>query len=237
MNRGAALLAMAMTLVAWVGVTADSYGYGWLSSSASCEDSVRVTLRWTYYYSPSDPYESEWVGYDVYRRSIDPCSDYVRVNDEPFPRTVGATHSHTFVDEPPATRQMFQYRIVSVDKNRNQTGVPPWECDPCERSVWASCPEFSAPVTHGTLEDGGWALRLTPCPGSCYQSAYVSDGLFMSELRALAGTGTAVEFFGAIGCLSVEGCSVGIEHYEVVDCDVITPVKRASWGSLKLHYR
>jgi hypothetical protein len=100
---------------------------------------------------------------------------------------------------------------------------------------WVSCPNFSAPITHGTLEDWGWALFIHPCGNECYPSFYFERGP-VEELRPLAGTGTAVQFYGEAFCGTIEGCGIEIDHYEVVECGPVQAMLE-TWGSVKARYR
>src|SRR5437762_10686048 len=62
-------------------------GAGSLSTSASC-DASGITVEWTFYEDPQHPVaNSDWTGYDVYRRSLTDCGSFARVNPLPIPRT------------------------------------------------------------------------------------------------------------------------------------------------------
>src|SRR2546428_9764184 len=63
---------------------------GYLSVYANCSDGSHVSLRWYFSDDPANPViRPEWTGYDVYRRFLTDCGNYVRVNAEPFPRFHG----------------------------------------------------------------------------------------------------------------------------------------------------
>ncbi len=210
---------------------------GALSTSASCGGG-NLSFSWTFYEDPQNPVaHPEWVGYDVMRRSLAQCGSPVRLNASPYPRVPGVTHGYTYTEPPPAPGTTFEYRVVLVDANRQPVTLDPVSCDFCgSASVnWASCPEFSAPLTQGTLEDLGWALIVQPCGDGCYQSFYFS-GPRAVELRPYAGTGTALRLYGSAVCGTVEGCAIDIDHYDLAPCGP-TPVLRASWGRVKAIYR
>src|SRR5437867_2535350 len=143
------------------------------------------------------------------------------------------SQSYTYVDVPPAQETTYEYRVILVDANRQQLD-PGGLCGICASEAWVSCPENSAPLTHGTLYDEGWALFVIPCAGSCYPSLYFPPRV---DLRRYAGTDTTVRFYGRASCGSVEGCVMLIDHYEITPCDVSTPTRSSSWGHLKVIYR
>src|SRR5262249_8706017 len=193
-----------------------------------------VAVRWTFYEDPAHPTgHPEWVGYDVLRRSLSDCGDFVRVNAEPFARTPGQTESFAYSEVPPATGTTFQYRVVLVDASRQQLAIIP-ACDLCAPNAWVSCPELSAPIAQGTLRDQGWALFIQPCAG-CYQSFYIS-GSRVDELRPYAVAGTVLKFYGRTTCGTVEGCALDLDHYEIAPCGP-TPVALRTWGRVKAIYR
>lgn len=228
-----AVAASLFVLVAAPGSARAAY----ISAEATCVDGDSTSFRWTFHDDPQYPTgHPEWVGYDVLRRTVFGCGPFVRVNDEPIPRDFSGTHSRTFTEAAPANGEMFQYQLVKVDANRQPVLLGP-TCWPCFANGWASCPEFSAPLTHGTLWDQGWAIFVDPCPSSCYQGFYFSGSPWDDELRALAGTGTAVRLYGSEACGTVEGCAMQVERYEIAPCIGPTPARTSSWGQVKIRYR
>ena len=210
---------------------------GVLSSSASCTDGSNASVQWTFVEDPKHPVDRpDWVGYDLLRRSLSECGPPVRVNDTPFPRVVGTTHGHTFTEPAPSAGTEFEYQIILVDANRQQVSLNGVECDCGGRVSFTSCPELSAPITQGTIEDWGWTLFVSPCGGAgCYGGFYL-EGTWPQELRQYAGTNTVVRFFGRAICGTVEGCALTVDHYELGDCSV-TPGAAVSWGRVKTIYR
>ena len=188
-----------------------------------------IDVHWSLSESTHPPGYPNWTGIDVQRRPLPGCGPYVTVNPQPFPRVGGEYHYFDTV----ATGTMYEYRLIFVDANRQEVSVP--DCYDCVRGGWGSCPNFSAPVTQGTLEDFGWALFLTPCPGSCYYYFYF-EGPFVETLRPYAGNGTVVRLYGTPLCGTVEGCAIQVDHYELANCGV-TPARRSSWGQVKTLYR
>lgn len=169
----------------------------------------------------------------MYRRTVDPCGAYVRVNDQPYPR--GPTgDSHTYTEMPPARERTYEYRVAFVDAHRQELDLG-YDCFHCAKSGWASCPQFSAPVTHGTLEDWGWALLVRPC-AACYLEGYISGSSAEDELRQYAGTDEAVRIYGTVNCATTEGCAFLVDHYEFAACPA-TPVLHTSWGRVKAIHR
>ena len=78
-------------------------------------------------------------------------------------------------------------------------------------------------------------MFVTPCPGTCYPSAYF-DGGVPGGLAPYVGTPTALSLFGNLACGSVEGCSfAAFDHWQIATC--VTPVATWSWGQLKAIYR
>lgn len=156
-----------------------------------------------------------------------------QVNDAIIPREVGQDHTRYFAQVAPAPATLYEYWILPVDVNREPAYPCCGFCSSC--NAFASCPESSAPVAVGTLEDWGWAIFVNSCAGSCYPSGYIYQEPIMDELRPYVGTSTAFRFFGAIGCGSVEGCSLRIDRWEFATC--VTPVVTRTWGQLKTIYR
>lgn len=207
---------------------------GYLSASATC-DGGQNRFRWSYYDNPENPTQHpEWVGYDVLRRSLADCGEFVRVNAEPFPRLPGVLHGHTFAEVPPVANVTYHYRVILVDANRNEVSLGS-DCDCGGNEGWAGCPE--TPLTHGTLEDWGWALNVLPCPDGCYWYFYI-DGYqaLFEELRPYAGTGTTIRFYGEEMCGDTEGCSMQVSRYEIADCGPVQ-VEESTWGRAKVIWR
>jgi hypothetical protein len=220
-------------LPAFVALAGVSYA-GSFYTHADCQG-TSIAVSWTFQGDPGG--EPQFVAYDVYRQVMPECPDAIRVNDEPFPRIPGQTHSHTFVDETIVSGPMYRYEIVLVDEFRNPVTVPgpPLFCDPCDKRSWASCPSYSAPLTHATLIDEGWAFWAQPCPDTCYEG-FLVEYPWPPELEQYVGTGTAVQLFGPYYCGGVEGCGMTVTHFEVVPCGVV-PVMPSTWGTLKATYR
>jgi hypothetical protein len=230
-------LVFTVSLLALTTYPAPVHGTGYLSTSATCDDNGQITLTWSWYENGTPVDRPDWVGYDVQRRSVADCGAFTRVNDTTFPRTVGANHTHTYVEAAPATETTFEYRVIYVDANHQPVTMIMPDRDPFSvEQAWVSSPDRSAPATEGLLSDWGWALGVDPCPQTCYQSLYFEDPTMVAELRPLVGTGKSVRLFGRIGCGSVEGCYVTVSRYEVSDC-IATPTRRSTWGALKLLYR
>lgn len=214
-------------------LTASPADAGWLWSHGECSGSS-VSLDWVFNDDPGGL--PEFVAYDVYRQSMPLCEPAIRVNEQPFPRLPGTTHGHTFVDAVIAPQTMYHYEIVPVDANRQpvQLPSPPLFCDPCVRDAWAGCPEFGAPLTHGTLEDEGWALFVWRCPGTCY-SEFLIERPWPPELEPYVGTGIALQLFGPYVCGGIEGCEMQVTNFEVAPCGA-TAVEPRTWGAIKATY-
>ncbi len=210
---------------------------GAMSSLATCTGAQEVTFSWDWYefesYVTNRP---EWVGYDVMRRSVTQCTPYQRLNAQPIARTVGLSHSRQFVDATVQVGQTYEYRAIPVDANRVAVVMSFPDCEPpCVKPAWASCPAASAPLTIGRLEDWGWALHVSPCPGSCYFGFYF-DGPVASDLRAQGRVGTDVSLYGTGWCCGLEGAAMDAVAWQPANCS-ITPARRSSWGELKVLYR
>ena len=232
----------ALALVTSLGIIAAQPGVsraGVITASASCAGGNSITFIWSFYEDPNFPTGNhpEWVGYDVQRRSLSSssCSAFVRVNAQPYARTPGVSESFTYTEAPPTTFRTYEYRVILVDANRHEIPTSQVACECFARNGWASCPQYSAPLTQGTLEDIGWALIVHPCAGTCYDSFYFS-GPLAEELRPYAGTGTGVRFYGSGFCGTIEGCAMNPAYYQFMACDA-TPVVRSSWGRVKAIYR
>lgn len=203
-----------------------------LSAYSTCAPDDSVYVIWTLYDPTNDPYaHPEWVGYDVLRRGVATCEDFVRANNEIIPRLAGQSHERYWGEVIPSTGVVYEYRVIAVDADHQQIFLPGF-CAPC--NVYQPCPQLSTPITIGTIEDWGWAVAVMPCPGTCYPGAYIQNPVG-DPLRPYAGTGTAFRFFGAVGCGTVEGCSMGPDHWEAATC--VTPTVTRTWGRLKTIYR
>src|SRR4249920_3714629 len=154
------LLSIAGTTMASLVLFASAaFSYGDLVSRAVCTDGSTIHVQWSFYeYSPTACLE--WVGYDVYRRSLTDCEAWTRINAEPFARLAG-THDHQLDDVPPLPNVTYEYRIDFVDAARNVVSCA-GICGQCSLLARASAPAISAPITHGRLSDMGWALFITP---------------------------------------------------------------------------
>jgi hypothetical protein len=208
-------------------------GFTLIQAAIDCSNGTTATVSWTMYVDPDNPPApiAEWVGYDVFRRSAGDCGPYVRLNQEIIPKAP-AFQTLSWNDSP-TSETVFEYFVDVVDAQRQHVNLGFADI---HTRTWTTCPEFSTPITVGKIEDWGWALYIQPCAGSCYAGAYFSDEKRMTELRPYAGTEQIVRFFGSIGCCSVEGPGILIDHYELGACG-ITPAARASWGQLKAIYR
>ena len=201
----------------------------------------KISVAWTFTERADLPVvRPDWVGYDVMRRAAASCGAVERVNDEIFPRTVGATHGHSLTDAAPAEGVAYEYRVVPVDAARNPVTLGLGWCDPCADRNWASSPTYSAPLTVGTILGGG-LLDVSPCPSTCFPVVYV-DVLYGGaeqylKLVPYADTGTVVRLFGRIFCGTTEGCAIVVDHFDLQTCDSITPTRGIRWGSLKTLYR
>jgi hypothetical protein len=231
------LLAFAFTLLLAPGTAAAQYELSAYSTCAIIDPQADPDSAWVIWttYEPFGPDQHpNWVGYDIYRRRSTPCGDpFVRVNDQIIPRNVGMTHTHYFGDLLPATATLFEYWVRPVDADRQQYFVGGGFCIPC--NTFQICPQSSAPITIGTIDDWGWAVFVNPCPGSCYPGAYVSDQAIADALRPYAGSNTVFRFYGTLGCGTIEGCALNVESYGPTTC--VVPAASRSWGSLKTLYR
>lgn len=214
---------------------ARAFAYVVLSSGSSCGSGTQVSVEWTFYDDPSSPIGlPQWVGYDVYRRSAAQCGSFVRVNDTIVPRVAVPIDTHSVADPGASPGVAYHYRIVPVDANRDPVVLP--ICD-CFTDVWTNCPQASTTAIQGTIyDDWGWALAIMPCAGSCYTHVYFDDPGAVTTLRPFVGSGLTFNFYGSIGCGSVEGCAIDLAGYEQAACGS-TPSHTTSWGELKAVYR
>jgi hypothetical protein len=212
-------------------------GYFSLQSTTSGPGEITVHWDWTEPFSGPPIDHPEWVGYDVFRRDVTACNvDWVRLNAEIVPRTVGVSHSREFVDTTPVNEVMYEYTVHMVDASRNQVLLDLSSCEwPCFGYGWSVTPALSAPVVVGTLTDWGWAMYVTGCAEYCDASFYF-EGPLVQSARDQGLVGRDVKVFGVAGCCSVEGPSIIADHLELAACGVV-PVRRSSWGGVKTLYR
>jgi hypothetical protein len=212
---------------------ASAHAIAWLSADGSCGADGKVTFHW-HYDEPGGPVAApDWTGYDVYRRNASTCSDWVRINADPYAR-LAAPHDYTYEETPPDLSVVWEYQVRMVDGARQETFVLP--CDCASRFVWTSCPPASPAITKGRLVDWGWTWAITPCLGSCLPSAYLA-GPLPPELAPYVGGNQVIDFYGSLGCGSVEGCAIQVDHWQLAATCDITPVSRATWGRVKVLYR
>ncbi len=164
------------------------------------------------------------------------CGTWVRINDVPYRRTMGASESFTHADAPPPGAS-YEYHIMIVRDDRTQAPYP-------ENGSWmgsspytyAGCPESSVPVTHGTIVDWGYTLALQACPGSCFASGFFEGYDVVENLRSHIGA--EVRIFGHIGGGSIEGNYIyNVDHFELAPCTTVIPARPTTWGRLKAIYR
>jgi hypothetical protein len=201
-------------------------------------ESAGGDVAFTWYHSGGAYAGYEWAGFDVWRRALDDCSHWERVTAQPYPINSGTpipdgynTYQYQHTDHPPAGHS-YEYRLRFVDANRNE--VPRGPCD-CSISSYVSTPQFTTPIYHGRLRDHGWAAYVDPCVESCGPPGYISP--IPEALVPYLDTDTALNIYGRAGCGSLEGCSISVDHFEVVVCDDIVPARRTSWGQVKTIYR
>ena len=225
------LLTAALAMLA--ATVAPNVHAGGMRVTGDCGDGSHVAIDWSWSdTSPNPAYHPEWVGWDVVRRPLGECGAFVRVNDASFPRSSNELSSFHTVDTPPATATAYQYRVIPVDA-AHQEIHDYFVFDHGESIFYASCPNFSAPIVVGTIEDWGWALAVTPCANGCYAPFYFEP---VDELRAAAGTGEAFKLYGAGYCGTVEGCSLALDHWQPAVCGPV-PARRPSWAGIKILYR
>jgi len=216
-------------------VIAHTAGAGSLSTWATHPDATTITVHWNFYEDPMDPSgHPEWIGFDLMRRTTGDCSYFTRLNDQPFPRALNQPASGSYDDPTADGFKSYEYRVVPVDAAHNPVALDVGDCEPCNQSVWASRTDAQAPATIGTLQDGGWALFLTPCNHGCWPAVYIENA---DALRQYADGSTIVGLYGVISCGSVEGCSLALDRFDINACDPPLPVRSTTWGGLKQLYR
>jgi hypothetical protein len=209
-----------------------------LSTAATCDGS-QVVVSWSWTEDPGNPTgDPEWTGYDVWRRGMATCGDSVRVNDTPFPRTLGASESFSLTDLPPAG-QAYVYTVVLVRADRTPAPYPEnysWDVASSQRG-YAACPETTVPITQGRVSDEwGWTLLVEPCDGSCYPRLYVMD--YEGLLALWPYVGSEVRIYGSLSCDGMDGCYLSwVDHFEGAACAGPVPAGRTSWGRVKSLYR
>jgi hypothetical protein len=211
---------------------------GVLSVSAGSASPTQVLVQWTFTETPGYPAgRPEWVGYDVWRRSVADCGDWVLLNPDVIPRVVGLTHSGSFLDTPPVTSATWRYDVRTVDASRVRVPMGLPDCEPpCPPPAYAACPDLSAPMVVGSVTgDMGWAVMLSPCPSGCWGTFYVPEPA-ATALRVYFNTGQTLVVFGTPYCGTVEGCGLALDRFQPGACGA-TPVRRTSWGRLKSVYR
>jgi len=225
---------LALLLLTLLPVSARASGISYLNADGSCAGDGKVTFHWHYDESGGPADAPDWTGYDVFRRNASTCGDWVRVNADPYPR-LAAPHDYSYIETPPDPSSVWEYEVRMVDASRQQTYVLPCDCG--SRFAWITCSPATTPITKGRLVDWGWTWAITTCLGSCLPAAYIGNYPLPADLAPYVGTSQAIEFFGALGCGSVEGCAIGLDHWQLIPTCDVTPVRSASWGRVKVLYR
>jgi hypothetical protein len=200
----------------------------YVSAYTACAPPDSVYVIWLAY-DPSPAAYPDWVGYDVMRRVLPGCNDFVQANQAIIPRA-GITTIY-FQELAPPAGSVVEYRVRAVDVNHQEQFIPGF-CTPCQS--YLNCPQFSSPITVGTLISAGGFVYVTPCPGTCYPAPYL-DPQTAAQLAPYVGTSTTFRFFGQVTCGGVEGCSMSVDHWETSTCVTSTTV--SSWGRIKTIYR
>jgi hypothetical protein len=236
-HRPVRLAALAVFAAVALAVLSAAAHAGALSTSAAAASPTQILVQWSWWEDPAYPTgHPEWVGYDLYRRATGTCGDWVRLNPDVIARVPGQVQDLSFLDSTPATATAYQYQVRLVDVSRVQLFLLAPACySPCSPPAFAMCPDLSAPLIEGTVTDWGWAVLVQGCQGSCWGGFYISNPA-ADALRPYAGTGQAVRVWGPSGCGSIEGCGMGLDHFELTAC-ISTPARRTTWGALKSHYR
>ncbi|HTK30989.1 MAG TPA: hypothetical protein VL332_03425 [Candidatus Saccharimonadaceae bacterium] len=236
MNARRVVLACAVSFAMMAATVALAHAGSYDTSAIPNPDGT-ISVQWAYAELAGYPSgHPEWVGYDVLRRTTGDCaSTFQRVNDTIFPRIMGQDQSYTFLDTPPGGGIEYEYDVIQVDVDRNRLFLGFPECDLCDGQAFAGMPAFAAPITQGTLSDATWTLRLQPCVTGCWTPFYL-DPSSTQLLRPYADGSTVLRFYGSSACDRFEGCSLHVDHFEVVTCDAV-PTVRTSWGRLKAIYR
>jgi hypothetical protein len=204
-----------------------------VTAYSACAPPDSAYVIWTTYDPSADPYAvPEFVGYDVMRRVIPGCEEYVRANEEIIPRVFGTT-THYFQELSVAPGAVVKYQIRAVDADRQQVFIPGF-CFSLSCETHLVCPPLSAPITIGRLEQIGSFVYVIPCPGTCYPSPYL-DPETAAGLAPYVGTSATFRFFGNVVCGGIEGCGIGVDSWEPATC--VTTTKPVSWGRLKTIYR
>lgn len=230
MRRPLSILGLALALTAFA---SKARALGDLTAYATSPDGTHTIVGWHYFeYGPTCP---AFVGWDVYRRALDGCGAWTRVNPAIVPLAPVPTGNYQISDTPPLPNTMYQYEVRFVDASRHTPGCAGL-CGICQVRAHASAPNLSAPVTRARIVDWGWTVALVPCANSCANHYYVTTEEMANELRPYAGTGESFLFWGTEVCGSIEGCALEVAHYQLAPCD-ITAARSMTWGRLKTIYR
>ena len=200
-------------------------------TSSTC-DAQGITISFTYDDQGEQP---EAVGYDIRRLRADDCTSVV-ITKIPLPRVLGETHGHDVLDDSAETGVRYRYEVVWVDSNRDPVTPSFLACNVCMREVLPACPEGSAPVTFGTISEflPDVFLEVTPCARLCYAPLMI-EAPWPEALDPYIGTDETIEFFGTVGCGTVEGCLASVDSFELTPC-ALTPMLPTSWGRVKARY-
>jgi hypothetical protein len=229
--------ACALLAAVALAVPATPAGAGALSTYASAASPTQILVRWSWWEDANQPTgHPEWVGYDLVRRAVATCGAWTRLNPDVIARVPGQSQELSFLDTSPTSATAYEYRVRLVDSNRDELFLLSPACgSPCSPPSFAMCPDLSAPLIEGTVEDWGWAVFVIGCASGCWGGFYISNPE-ANLLRPYAGTGQVVRIYGQSGCGTVEGCGMSLDHFELGGCDA-TPARRATWGTLKSRYR
>jgi len=177
---------------------------------------------------------------DLYRRLVGvQCSDFERLNTEPFPFSwLGGWYNPLdldFVDTTTKVGHVYQYMIRAVDANRDPVAANP-------DVLVGYVTNGEALIGHGTIVSSNRCgypapdLVHRPCPEECFP--WLSCGP-ESDLLPLVDTGQTVRLYGRIE--TGYHCEFGFDDYADVTraepSTCIVAVEAMTWGEVKRIYR
>lgn len=224
--RAAAWLGLALALPGAAGAQPPTYSYAYLSAGCNA-GTMQVVV--TAYDRGEHP---EFTGFHVYRRTLGTCAAPVRVTSAPLPRAAGTDYTLTVNDPTAAGDLAHEYHLMAVDSSGVESDAYGlFSVLDSQLYDIASC-SAAPPIGAGVVEDWGF-LAIIPCPAGCYEMILLDQ--FPAELRALAGTGTAVLVYGSFVCGTIEGCLGRVTSFTTESCQV--GVQARTWSGLKRLYR
>jgi len=205
-----------------------------LSVSASCSGD-QVTVHAVV--NAHAGINTDWQGWVVARTTVGHCSEWVTISTVQALPDSGQSAAVEVTDVV-TPDQSYRYGIRVVTADGEVVAAPASVFfSPDMHFDYVTC--GTAPLIRGWLEDGGWAVYITPCPGACWAPIWAINPDEIAPYGGLVGTDLVFELFGEVfGCDGIEGCSMIVHDIQIrALCDDPVAVQKRDWSTIKSMFR